>query len=386
MTAILAILVDSYRELIAKKLFWFVLAISWLIVVSYGSIGFNQTGVSIGYGLHTFEQELLTEEAPLVKPFLDTLFSTFIVGLWLAWGAIILALLSTAEIFPNFLSSGSIDLVLSKPIRRPTVFLTKYIGSLLFVLLQVAIFSIGILIVLRLRIGEWRWPVLLAIPIIVLVFSYLYSIMVLMSVITRSTLVSLLVTFIVWVGLFTLHTTEGMIAFIMVVAHEVERDRLQERIEWYDTYIPRDIEAGNLERAQRKQEARAELQEDLDDTLEKLHQGENVHRIARWTVFLLPKTSSTSDLLARRLAQDTGMTSTDVFAILSGNEEQASIATGDQYAESPPMGQNNQDWEMDRRMEKREMSKTPAFIIGTSLAFEAVVVTIALIIFSRREW
>lgn len=154
MSAVLAILVDSYRELIAKKLFWFVLAISLLVVIAFGSIGFNERGVSIGYGLHTFDVEALHEDSPLVKPFMDYLFASVIVIFWLGWGAIILALVSTAEVFPNFLAGGAIDLVLSKPVRRSTVFFTKYFGSLLFVFMQVSVFCVGTLLVLRFRVGE----------------------------------------------------------------------------------------------------------------------------------------------------------------------------------------------------------------------------------------
>jgi len=234
MTAVLAIIIDSYRELIAKKLFWFVLAISLLVVVAFGSIGFNDEGVSIGYGLYTIESPMLKAGSPWIRPFMDFAFASVIVTMWLAWGSIILALISTAEVFPNFLAGGAIDLVLSKPVRRTTVFVSKYLGSLLFVLMQVALFCIGVLLVMRWRVGEWRWAILIAIPVLVLVFSYLYSIMVLFNVLTRSTLPSLVLTLLAWLSLFALHTTDRVLLTQLRIRSEVDRDAYARRIDWYE--------------------------------------------------------------------------------------------------------------------------------------------------------
>ena len=40
----LAILLDSYRELNARKLFWITLILSGLIVVSFSLVGINEKG------------------------------------------------------------------------------------------------------------------------------------------------------------------------------------------------------------------------------------------------------------------------------------------------------------------------------------------------------
>ena len=42
-----AMLLDSYRELNSKRLFWVILTLSILFVVVYGSIGFNEQGMSM---------------------------------------------------------------------------------------------------------------------------------------------------------------------------------------------------------------------------------------------------------------------------------------------------------------------------------------------------
>ncbi|MFW5652990.1 MAG: hypothetical protein ACOC0P_03000, partial [Planctomycetota bacterium] len=110
MTAITAILLDSVRQLRSKNLFWLVLAISTLIFVAYGSIGFTPNGLSIGFGIWEFENDFLREDTVYARIFLEGIFLTVIVPLWFTWGAIILALISTADIFPDFIAKGAIDL------------------------------------------------------------------------------------------------------------------------------------------------------------------------------------------------------------------------------------------------------------------------------------
>ena len=95
------------------------------------------------------------------------IFSDFIVAVWLSWIAIILALISTCTIFPDFLAGGAIDLVLSKPIHRATMFGMKFVMSLLFVILQVLMFCTGIFLCIGLRLGEWNWMIFAAVPVVV---------------------------------------------------------------------------------------------------------------------------------------------------------------------------------------------------------------------------
>lgn len=385
MTAVLAIIVDSYRELIAKKLFWFVLAISLLIVISFGSIGFNDKGVSIGYGLYTFENEVLKAGSPWIKSFMDFAFASVIVTMWLAWGAIILALISTAEVFPNFLAGGAIDLVLSRPVRRTTVFFSKYFGSLLFVFMQVAIFCVGVLLVMRWRVGEWRWPILIAIPVLVLVFSYLYSIMVLLNVLTRSTLPSLVLTLLAWMSLFALHTTDGVLLTQFRIRSEVDRDAYAKRIDWYEQRIEQATKDGDEEAKNRYGARLAGDQVSLAEAQRKVEKWTPISQATHLATLLLPNTSSTSNLVQRQLQSSDGMTTSSLMSALRG--EQPDVQPPPETIENEPRLDmyRRRDIEIGRRAEVYENSRPAWLIIGTSLLFEGAVLLIACSIFVRRD-
>ena len=59
MTIIAAMLLDAYRALNARKLFWLTLGLSFLVVLSFGSIGFNEQGMSIYFGLKQIDSDFI---------------------------------------------------------------------------------------------------------------------------------------------------------------------------------------------------------------------------------------------------------------------------------------------------------------------------------------
>ena len=169
--AILAILRESWLTLQAEKLFKLVLGLNLLVIVVYASIGFDDTGVSILFGLSHVDSEYIYAGTSLAKTLYLGIYSAFIVNLWLAWAASILALISTSSIFPSFLKEGAVELVMSRPTRRPTIFLVKYFGGLLFVMVQVGIFTLGAFLAAGWRIDVWDPAIFLAIPLITLFYS-----------------------------------------------------------------------------------------------------------------------------------------------------------------------------------------------------------------------
>lgn len=142
MRAVATLLLDSVRLLRARALFWITLGISAFVGVIFLSIGFTDTGMSLLFGAHTFDHELLRKGGEFSELLYLGLFNKFIVGLWLSWVAVILGLVSCASVYPDFMAEGAIEVSLSKPVRRLTVFFTKYLGSLLFMFIQVTIFTL----------------------------------------------------------------------------------------------------------------------------------------------------------------------------------------------------------------------------------------------------
>jgi ABC-type transport system involved in multi-copper enzyme maturation permease subunit len=133
-----------------------------------------------------------------------------------AWVALIISIIMTAFFVPNMLRKGTVDLLLVKPISRPTLLVYKYIGGLIFIGLNTAIAVGGLWLVLALRTGVWSPAPLIAIPAITFFFAILYSVSVLFGVMTRSAVVSILVTILTWFFLFAVGLTVGVLAALDV--------------------------------------------------------------------------------------------------------------------------------------------------------------------------
>jgi ABC-type transport system involved in multi-copper enzyme maturation permease subunit len=119
-----------------------------------------------------------------------------------AWVAILVGVIITAFFIPNMLRKGTIDMLLAKPIHRTTLLVYKFVGGLTFVFLSSVIAVGGSWFVLGLRSGIWAPGFLLMIPVITFFFAILYSISTLFGVLTRSPIVAILATCVIWFFLF----------------------------------------------------------------------------------------------------------------------------------------------------------------------------------------
>jgi ABC-type transport system involved in multi-copper enzyme maturation permease subunit len=212
------ILLDSLRMLRASKLFWVSLWISALVAVIYGSIGFTPRGMSVGFGLFHFDMPLIREGSKEAEAFYLLIFTDLIARFWLGWFSLVLAIISTCSIFPQFLQSGSIELALSKPVSRLRLFLLKYLGGLLFVAVQTTLFCIVAFVAIGLRLEEWSISIFWAVPIITFAFSLIYCVGVLIGVLTRSTVFALLGALLFWSMTLVAQWTEDFVykmAYVM---------------------------------------------------------------------------------------------------------------------------------------------------------------------------
>ena len=192
------LLLDSFRLLRSQKLFWVVMAISGVVALAYVSIGFHETGYSVFFGLWRFENDLLRGGEGMARIFYLLVFTNWVVPIWLSFVAIVLALISCGPVVPEFVREGGIDFFLSKPPRRSVLLLGKFLGSLLFVLLQVAGFSLIVFLGFGFRFGDWNFTIFWAVPVVVLVFGLIYVVHVLVAVWSGSTVFGLLAALSVW--------------------------------------------------------------------------------------------------------------------------------------------------------------------------------------------
>jgi ABC-type transport system involved in multi-copper enzyme maturation permease subunit len=105
---------------------------------------------------------------------------------------ICLGVFSTTGFITSQMEKGTIDLLLSKPVPRWLYIVGRYFASLSIILLQIVWFILGLWIVISLTMGTWQVNFLSSIFFIMLGFAGVYSIVVLISVISASSALSII--------------------------------------------------------------------------------------------------------------------------------------------------------------------------------------------------
>ncbi|MFG0305440.1 MAG: ABC transporter permease [Phycisphaerales bacterium JB040] len=378
-----ALFVAAYRELNAKKLFWITMGINLLAVVLFGSFGINEQGITL---LHwQIDAEFFNTGNISSGLFYRFLFANFFIPVWLTWAATILALISTAGIIPDLVRGGVIETMLSKPISRTRLFLTRYATGLLFVLGQVGVFTLGCLLVMGIRGGVWDVQLFLAVPIVLVFYSYLFGVCALLGILTRSTITALLLTLVVWLLLWTTNEADEYL-ILQRSGAEIRVEDLEEqetnRQSLLDSTLRRasdDSDPADRELAERAVDTQRSR---LETTQTELAQArETLERWQTWTGYIgmarsvLPKTSETIGLLDRYLI------SQEELERLFMQESGVRI---DSDGEDPFAAMS--DPRVIQRSEEAMRDRSVLWIVGTSLLFEALVLGLATLLFVRRDF
>lgn len=382
-----AMMVDAYRELAAGRLFWITLLLSMICVGAFAMVGLNERGITVLWytiPIDAFNTNIISQTL-----FYKLIFMQLGIGIWLTWVATVLALVSTAGIFPSLLTGGQIETMLSKPISRWRLFLTKFATGLLFVALQVTVFCVASVLVIGLRGGSWMLEAFIAIPIVLVFFSFLFSIMTLFGMLTRSTIASLLLTILVWFVLFLVNTTDT----ILVQQHEgmkIQASALEKRLELAEEnarlmYIATQRQAGNElpEDYQATDDEKYTVNVFLPSLRERLKdRKEMVQSLAPWRrgIFIaktvLPKTSETIGLLNRY-----AMSRDDLDALMSIEGNQQGTTVDEQTGEV-----NIGHKDLNKATTEAFKDRSLGWVLGTSFGFEAVMLLIAGTLFARRDF
>ncbi len=409
-----ALFLDAYRELNARKLFWFVLALSGLGVAAFAAVGIDEKGVRILW-FPSIESDVLNTRFIGADVYYKFLFATVGVSVWLSWIAGILALVSTASIFPDFVAGGSIELLLSKPIARARLFVTKYLTGLLFTVVQVTVFSLACFLVIGFRGNSWTPQVFWAVPFVTVTFSYLFCVCALLGLLTRSTIASLLLTLLFWLAIFGVDATEKILLQVRE-GHAVDVARAEKQLETAlaraasddatsgadapeapgaaapeqpatedadpDPDEDADAEAQSPPAgADAEPRAVADARKKLDEANDSFTTFRDWHGYFYWAKTFLPKTAETEQLLKRRLLDDAQL----AFFMNAGQDDQRR----EQSTRGMPRRVRERverEQTAARNAQKELDSRSAAWVMGTSLGFEAVVLAVGAVLFRRRDF
>lgn len=170
-----------------------------------------------------------TQTDQFIKAIVLPTLMKFLVGIV----GIFVAILVTSPVIPQMFEPGSINLLLSKPVQRSAVYLSKFVGGCAFTLLNVGYLCLGLWLIAGLRHGIWNQGILMCIPIFLFLFSIYYSVSALTGIIWKSAVVSVVLSITLWLVCFVV----GVIKLGIMEPFYVQSQRLVRVVEADGTLI-----------------------------------------------------------------------------------------------------------------------------------------------------
>lgn len=121
-----------------------------------------------------------------------------------------IAILVTANFIPETFLPGSLNLLMSKPVSRWGLLISKFVGGCAFVSLCAVYLFVGLWLWLGFAMGIWDPSILWGIPIYIVVFAIYYSVSTFIGVWARSPILSVIVTALFWAACFVVGLTFQM--------------------------------------------------------------------------------------------------------------------------------------------------------------------------------
>ena len=123
---------------------------------------------------------------------------------------LLIAILVTANVVPQTFEAGTLNLLLSKPMSRMGLYLSKFIGGCMFIALCAVLLFVGLWLWMGIGLRVWDRAVLYSIPLYIVVFAIYYSVSSLTGLITRSTILAIVATGIFWAACWSVGTLHDL--------------------------------------------------------------------------------------------------------------------------------------------------------------------------------
>ncbi|PID59853.1 MAG: hypothetical protein CR986_04745 [Ignavibacteriae bacterium] len=155
-------------------------------------------------------------------------------------GGLFLSIFSASGFIPAMLENGSVDLILSKPISRTQIILGKFLGGVTVVFINIAFLIFALWFLMGLKFSVWSPYFLYCILTITFTFASLYSLIILIGIITKSSMFAMMLTYLIFFVLSPLLAAREQILMLV-------DDKLTKNItEILYHIIPKTTELGSL--------------------------------------------------------------------------------------------------------------------------------------------
>lgn len=182
----------TFREAMARKIFLTFFAVSSFVLLLF-IILFVSTSVEDMASMITVNGN---QAFDFVNKIVEVMKIAIVTPLFV--GGLFLSIFSASSFIPNMLEKGSVDLLLSKPVSRAQIILGKFFGGFAVVFLNIAYLVIGLWLLLGIKFAVWDASILISIIMISFTFAVLYSLIILIGILTRSSILAMMLSYLIF--------------------------------------------------------------------------------------------------------------------------------------------------------------------------------------------
>ncbi len=189
LNATAALIRDTFREALARKIFWGLFGLSTVMILFFLfllRIDIVEGGLA-AVSLFGKTASRTTDVDRLVRGVYGGI-ATFLY----TWG-MFLAVFASAGLIPSVLEPGRIELLLSKPVSRTHILLGRYVGNVLVVSCNIVYLVMGVWAILGVKTGIWSPLFLVSIATTIFVFAVLLSVVIFIGVLFESAALSTMI-------------------------------------------------------------------------------------------------------------------------------------------------------------------------------------------------
>lgn len=185
-----ALVVDTFREAMARKIIWgffgcsTALILFFLLIVKVDVVQGALATMSL-FGKTSPAQDM-TKMVPAVHAVISNILYGF---------GMLLAVLASAGLIPTIFEPGRIELLLSKPVTRVHILMGRYLGNVLVIAANIFYPVIAVWLIFGVKTGVWTPGFLYSSLLTVFMFAVYLSVILIVGVQWESAVVATMVTF-----------------------------------------------------------------------------------------------------------------------------------------------------------------------------------------------
>jgi len=186
----LALIRDTFREALARKIFWVLFGLSTLMILFFLFLLKIDIVEGASATVSLFGQQ--SRQNPDVNRMVRGVYGG--IATFLYTFGMFLAVFASSGLVPSVLEPGRIELLLSKPLSRTHLLMGRYLGNVLVVSLNSIYLVLGVWTILGAKTGIWSPVFLIAIATTTFIFAVLLAVVVFIGVTLESAAAATMIT------------------------------------------------------------------------------------------------------------------------------------------------------------------------------------------------